>query len=140
MKSWIKSDFYGAQVFQQIDVEEAIDSSNGTTTLRMFGVTEVCRQMAQLWSLIPLHQNGNSVLAHITDFLPYFYIPSPRGLIPDELGAFLDHVNVSRCRIEFPRSLYASSRIKRAALQSRGWTLSKNAVFGAIWETNGSAF
>lgn len=29
-------------VFQQIDVEEAIDSSNGAVALRMFGVTQVC--------------------------------------------------------------------------------------------------
>lgn len=29
-----------ALVFQQIDVEESTDYSNGATTLRMFGVTE----------------------------------------------------------------------------------------------------
>ncbi|KIY70795.1 hypothetical protein CYLTODRAFT_487810 [Cylindrobasidium torrendii FP15055 ss-10] len=48
--------------FQQIDVEDAYGMS-GVPTLRLYGVTE----------------NGNSVLAHVNNFLPYFYVACPRG-------------------------------------------------------------
>ncbi|KAF7973956.1 hypothetical protein HWV62_13918 [Athelia sp. TMB] len=64
-------------VFQQIDVEEATDFGSGTTTLRMFGVT----------------QEGHSVLAHITDFLPYFYVAMPRGFTSEDLTPFMDWIN-----------------------------------------------
>ncbi|KAH7105874.1 DNA polymerase family B-domain-containing protein [Auriculariales sp. MPI-PUGE-AT-0066] len=47
-------------VFQQIDVEEVMDGFK--SAVRMFGVTEA----------------GHSVMALITDFLPYFYVPIPR--------------------------------------------------------------
>ncbi|OBZ73506.1 DNA polymerase delta catalytic subunit [Grifola frondosa] len=65
-----------AIIFQQIDVEDTVDY-NGGQTLRMFGVTEA----------------GNSVLAHITDFLPYFYIPVPRGFANSDIFPFLDYLN-----------------------------------------------
>ncbi|KAH7911043.1 DNA polymerase family B-domain-containing protein [Hygrophoropsis aurantiaca] len=64
-------------VFQQIDVEEAMDYSTGAMTLRMFGVTEA----------------GHSVLAHITGFAPYFYVAVPRGFDLGDLNAFADHLN-----------------------------------------------
>ncbi|KZP26619.1 delta DNA polymerase [Athelia psychrophila] len=64
-------------VFQQIDVEEATDYGSGETTLRMFGVT----------------QDGHSVLAHITDFQPYFYVAVPRGFTGDDLKPFMDYIN-----------------------------------------------
>ncbi|TCD65917.1 DNA-directed DNA polymerase delta [Steccherinum ochraceum] len=62
-------------IFQQIDVEDA-DTGNGAG-LRMFGVT----------------QEGHSVLAHITDFLPYFYIAVPRGLVKEDLPGFIGYLN-----------------------------------------------
>ncbi|KAG8719881.1 DNA-directed DNA polymerase delta [Ceratobasidium sp. 394] len=62
-------------VFQQIDIEEFPDSSG--TVIRLFGVTE----------------EGHSVLAHVTDFLPYFYIATPRGFDSNETRSFLDHLN-----------------------------------------------
>ncbi|KAG6868419.1 hypothetical protein C0993_003363 [Termitomyces sp. T159_Od127] len=63
-------------VFQQIDVEES-QESGGPTKLRMFGVTEA----------------GHSVLAHITDFLPYFYIAVPRGFNKEDVIPFRQDLN-----------------------------------------------
>ncbi|KAA1468795.1 hypothetical protein DENSPDRAFT_834227 [Dentipellis sp. KUC8613] len=64
-------------VFQQIDIEVSTDSNNGRAEIRMFGVTE----------------DGHSVLAHVTNFLPYFYIPVPRGFTKDDLGPFKQYLN-----------------------------------------------
>ncbi|PCH44386.1 delta DNA polymerase [Wolfiporia cocos MD-104 SS10] len=64
-------------IFQQIDVEDAVESQSGGVGLRMFGVTE----------------SGHSVLAHITDFLPYFYIPAPRGFTNSDTYAFTEYLN-----------------------------------------------
>ncbi|CAL1714984.1 unnamed protein product [Somion occarium] len=58
-----------AIIFQQIDVEDSADSPGGGLGIRMFGVTDT----------------GHSVLAHVTDFLPYFYVACPRGLLSDDL-------------------------------------------------------
>ncbi|CEL61853.1 DNA polymerase delta subunit 1 [Rhizoctonia solani AG-1 IB] len=61
--------------FQQIDV----DMFPGATGMvfGLFGVTS----------------EGHSVLAHVTHFLPYFYIAMPRGYDPNEAHAFMDHLN-----------------------------------------------
>lgn len=40
-------------------------------------------------------QEGHSVLANITDFLPYFYIPVPRGFLDSDITAFSLYLNVS---------------------------------------------
>ncbi|TFY72913.1 hypothetical protein EVG20_g104 [Dentipellis fragilis] len=64
-------------VFQQIDIEVSTDANNGRAEIRMFGVTE----------------DGHSVLAHVTNFLPYFYIPVPRGFTKDDLGPFKQYLN-----------------------------------------------
>jgi DNA polymerase delta subunit 1 len=64
--------------FQQIEIEEAIEPKHGPT-LRLFGVT----------------QNGNSVLAHIHGFQPYFYIAAPSGFLNKDLEPFKDTINVS---------------------------------------------
>ncbi|KAG5647896.1 hypothetical protein DXG03_007820 [Asterophora parasitica] len=64
-------------IFQQIDVEESQDTHNGSVRLRMFGVTET----------------GHSVLAHITDFLPYFYVAVPRGFDKGDLESFRADLN-----------------------------------------------
>lgn len=34
-------------------------------------------------------------MALITDFLPYFYIPCPKGLQEDDFNAFKEYLNVS---------------------------------------------
>ncbi|KAL0953498.1 hypothetical protein HGRIS_004725 [Hohenbuehelia grisea] len=62
-------------VFQQIDVEEAPWGS--APALRMFGVTD----------------DGHSVLAYITDFLPYFYVPLPRALDPNDIESLRSDLN-----------------------------------------------
>lgn len=41
-------------------------------------------------------QAGNSVLANVTQFMPYFYVPVPRGFDNADLDAFMDALNVSR--------------------------------------------
>ena len=64
--------------FQQIEIEEAIDPKHGPT-LRLFGVTEA----------------GNSVLAHIHGFQPYFYVAAPSGFLNKDLESFKDTINVS---------------------------------------------
>lgn len=35
------------------------------------------------------------MLAHITDFMPYFYVPTPRGLLEEDLPQFVFYLNVS---------------------------------------------
>jgi DNA polymerase delta subunit 1 len=38
-------------------------------------------------------KNGHSVLAHVTDFLPYFYVPVPRGFQASDIGALKELIN-----------------------------------------------
>ncbi|KAI5122485.1 hypothetical protein M0805_001394 [Coniferiporia weirii] len=64
-------------VFQQIDIDIEGSAETGGVSLRMFGVT----------------QDGHSVLAHVHDFLPYFYVPAPRGFTEDDLEIFTDELN-----------------------------------------------
>ncbi|KIK61596.1 hypothetical protein GYMLUDRAFT_42607 [Collybiopsis luxurians FD-317 M1] len=78
-------------IFQQIDVEDNYEGN--VPSLRMFGVTE----------------NGNSVLAHVRDFLPYFYIPQPRGFQREDIEPFQDHLN----------SLISSSSVKKIEIVNR---------------------
>ncbi|CAE6482066.1 unnamed protein product [Rhizoctonia solani] len=61
--------------FQQIEID-MFPGANGLA-FGLFGVTT----------------EGHSVLAHVTDFLPYFYIATPRGYDPSESQAFMDHLN-----------------------------------------------
>ncbi|CAK5273856.1 unnamed protein product [Mycena citricolor] len=62
-------------VFQQIDIEET--DSFGAVSINMYGVT----------------QEGNSVLAHVTNFLPYFYVGQPRGFRQEDIEPFRQHLN-----------------------------------------------
>ncbi|KAI5989332.1 DNA polymerase family B-domain-containing protein [Pisolithus albus] len=64
-------------IFQQIDIEEGTDHVNGEIILRMFGVTE----------------GGHSVMANVTNFPPYFYVPVPRGFDASDLGPLMDALN-----------------------------------------------
>jgi DNA polymerase delta subunit 1 len=64
--------------FQQIEIEESVDPKHGPT-LRLFGVS----------------QGGNSVLAHVHGFRPYFYIAAPSGFLNKDLDSLKDTINVS---------------------------------------------
>ena len=57
--------------FQQIDIEESMDATG--PTLRLFGVTD----------------NGNSIMCHITGFLPYLYVPAPNGFKQTHMRSFM---------------------------------------------------
>ncbi|KAG0235930.1 DNA-directed DNA polymerase delta [Actinomortierella wolfii] len=59
-------------IFQQIEADEYMSNSTNTPVIRFFGVTE----------------NGNSVICHVTGFLPYFYVPTPAGFKPENISAF----------------------------------------------------
>ncbi|CDO75821.1 hypothetical protein BN946_scf184951.g19 [Trametes cinnabarina] len=59
--------------------KDSINQQTGGTTLRMYGVTE----------------EGHSVLANITEFLPYFYIATPRGFTNDDIVPFMRYLNMT---------------------------------------------
>ncbi|KAF9581072.1 DNA-directed DNA polymerase delta [Lunasporangiospora selenospora] len=61
-----------ALIFQQIEADEYTDSSTQTPVIRFFGVTEA----------------GNSVVCHVTGFLPYFYVPAPERFKIENIPAF----------------------------------------------------
>ena len=64
--------------FQQIEIEEATDPKTGPV-LRLFGV----------------NAEGNSVLAYIHGFKPYFYVAAPPGFLTKDLEPLKDAINVS---------------------------------------------
>ncbi|KAF9172191.1 DNA-directed DNA polymerase delta [Mortierella sp. AD010] len=59
-------------VFQQIEADEYIHSGTQTPVVRFYGITET----------------GNSVICHVTGFLPYFYVPAPVGFKIENIPAF----------------------------------------------------
>ncbi|KAG8908616.1 DNA-directed DNA polymerase delta [Tulasnella sp. 403] len=63
-------------IFQQTELETASDAEKAVE-IRMFGVTEA----------------GHSVLAHIVNFQPYFYIATPRGFTDEDIPDFINHLN-----------------------------------------------
>lgn len=84
-------------IFQQIDIEEGTDHTNGDIILRMFGVTE----------------DGHSIMANVTGFPPYFYVPVPRGFDASDLGPLMEALNnasgghfVRKIEIVLKRSLW----------------------------------
>ncbi|ODN96338.1 hypothetical protein I350_08365 [Cryptococcus amylolentus CBS 6273] len=88
-----------AITFQQIEIEEATDSTHGPI-LRLFGV----------------NKSGNSVLANVHGFRPYFYVPAPSGFLNKDLQPLQDKLNssignfgpcVTNCAIFNRRSLWA---------------------------------
>ncbi|PLW20358.1 hypothetical protein PCASD_21942 [Puccinia coronata f. sp. avenae] len=66
-----------AIVFQQIDIDE--QSQNNIPRLRIFGVS----------------QAGHSVLVHIQDFLPYFWVPAPRSFQNSDCRDLLTALNAA---------------------------------------------
>ncbi|KAI0044763.1 hypothetical protein FA95DRAFT_1597235 [Auriscalpium vulgare] len=64
-------------IFQQIDVEIAGEGSGAGVELHLYGATE----------------DGHSVLAHVTGFLPYFYVAAPRGIDVADLDALKNYLN-----------------------------------------------
>ncbi|ORZ22880.1 DNA polymerase family B-domain-containing protein [Lobosporangium transversale] len=59
-------------VFQQIEADEYMDSIAHTPVVRFYGITEI----------------GNSVICHVTGFLPYFYVPAPMGFKVENIPTF----------------------------------------------------
>ena len=84
-------------MFQQVDIEDSYDSSHAGARIRICGVTQV---LSNGWQLIsPLHcllfiQGGHSVLASVTDFMPYFFVPAPRGFRSEDIDSFVNELNV----------------------------------------------
>jgi hypothetical protein len=51
-------------------------------------------------------KEGHSVLAHITGFMPYFYVAVPRGFENEDIDPFKSELNVRRgCLPSFHRCL-----------------------------------
>ncbi|KAF9526132.1 DNA polymerase family B-domain-containing protein [Crepidotus variabilis] len=71
------NEFTDDLIFQQIDIETASHPENNSIILRMYGVTS----------------NGNSVVATVTNYLPYFYVAVPRGFHEDDVEPFRRHLN-----------------------------------------------
>jgi DNA polymerase delta subunit 1 len=42
-----------------------------------------------------VNQSGNSVLAHVHGFRPYFYVAAPNGFLNKDLEPLKDTINVS---------------------------------------------
>ncbi|KAG0335796.1 DNA-directed DNA polymerase delta [Podila horticola] len=59
-------------VFQQIEADEVMNYTTQSPVVRFFGITEA----------------GNSVICHVTGFLPYFYVPAPLGFRIEQINAF----------------------------------------------------
>ncbi|KAF9438595.1 DNA-directed DNA polymerase delta [Entomortierella beljakovae] len=59
-------------VFQQIEADEYINPATHTPVVRFYGITET----------------GNSVICHVTGFLPYLYVPAPSGFKIENIPAF----------------------------------------------------
>ncbi|EPX72526.1 DNA polymerase delta catalytic subunit Cdc6 [Schizosaccharomyces octosporus yFS286] len=81
--------------FQQIDCEEFTEGP--VPSIRLFGVTD----------------HGNSILTHVTGFLPYFYIKAPVGFRAEmieqfsrELDAVCNGGVIDHCTLEMKENLY----------------------------------
>ncbi|KAI1321493.1 DNA-directed DNA polymerase delta [Mortierella claussenii] len=61
-----------ALVFQQIEADEYMHPTTQTPVVQFYGITEA----------------GNSVICHVTGFLPYFYVPAPVGFKIENIPAF----------------------------------------------------
>ncbi len=81
-------------VFQQINMEPG-PNAGGAPTLRLFSVMEVRYIVISAISVFHLTfiKAGHSVLTHITGFLPYFYVATPRGFASDDLEPFREYIN-----------------------------------------------
>ena len=64
--------------------------------IRICGVTEMwsLRQQVILSHRLLFVQKGHSVMASVTDFMPYFYVPAPRGFRSEDIDLFIDELNV----------------------------------------------
>ncbi|KAM0793205.1 DNA-directed DNA polymerase delta [Microbotryomycetes sp. NB124-2] len=65
-----------AVVLQQIDIEEFTPPGKGPQ-VRIYGVTD----------------SGNSVMLHVTGFLPYFWIAAPKDFTNNDCKPLMDHLN-----------------------------------------------
>ncbi|KAG0326563.1 DNA-directed DNA polymerase delta [Dissophora globulifera] len=67
-----------ALVFQQIEADEYMDPEKHVPVVRFYGITEI----------------GNSVICHVTGFLPYFYVPAPVGFKIENIPALKSALEV----------------------------------------------
>lgn len=68
-------------------------TAGGAPVLRVFGVTDV-RSSPRLSASLTFSQEGHSVLAHVRDFLPYFWVAAPRGFTNADCTPLQAHLNV----------------------------------------------
>jgi hypothetical protein len=86
-------------VFQQVDIDGSYDNLQSGPQINIFGVTQVRLVRLALLSTHLLHvKEGHSVLAHITGFMPYFYVPVPRGFEDADIPPFMSELNVRQSR------------------------------------------
>ena len=79
-----------------------------------------------------LLQDGNSVMAIITDFLPYFYISAPRGFTQDNVIPFKTYLNVSviHCAIWCSRSMFFVKSVVPGEFVLKVEWMSKRSLWG----------
>ena len=67
----------------------------------MFGVTDVSLPPYSPDSSLTVvdTQDGHSVLMHVLDFLPYFYVAAPRGFLNTDTQSFREYLNVSAYKL-----------------------------------------
>ena len=83
-------------MFQQVDIDGSYDNLQAGPQINVFGVTQV-----RLAHLVPFFlliyfrvKEGHSVLVHVTGFMPYFFIPVPRGFENADIAPFITELNV----------------------------------------------
>ncbi|XP_005098812.2 DNA polymerase delta catalytic subunit [Aplysia californica] len=72
--------------FQQIDLDFYV----GTHVKGMPGATQGPVPIVRMCGIT---EDGNSVLAHVHGFTPYFYVPAQAGFKQEDCGKFLDALN-----------------------------------------------
>ncbi|CAG8457220.1 5856_t:CDS:10 [Paraglomus occultum] len=95
-------------IFQQLEVDDYIDSLR-RPTIRLYGLNE--------------SQRGNSVLCHVTGFLPYFYIPAPAGFKENDVPSLIKAIEtVFKNAIGFGNKLPITIEIhmKESSVQFNG--------------------
>jgi hypothetical protein len=121
----------GFPVFQQIDIDEATDSTG--IIVRLFGVTQM-RKLHTLETPV-LHftkQEGYSVLMNVTHFDPYLYVPCPCGFTSNDLEPFKNHLNVRTCNfLPIPTLKYLCRKFQGVIMLYEQNSL-RNKVFGVI--------
>jgi DNA polymerase family B, exonuclease domain len=120
-------------VFQQVDIDGSYDNLQAGPQINIFGVTQV--RLVRLVPFSPLIcfcvKEGHSVLIHVTGFMPYFYIPVPRGFENADIAPFISDLNVRQGRT--PLLTYKHPpHLSHRSMPSPRLNWLKNGVYGAI--------